>query len=388
MLAETPDRKPRVSHLTTLRTRIHDHRAQLRQAFRVTVAAVLSLAAARLLDLPMPLWAVLTAIIVTQLSVGRSLKATIDYLSGTFGGAVWGAAVAVVVPHASQIGLFAVLALAVAPLAVVAARRPGLTVAPITAVLVILLPAITHAGPVASALDRAIEVALGGIIGFAVSFLVVPANAHRMAAEAAATTLDQMAEAFAALVAGLEQGLDMDSLHRIQDHIGQALAELDVIRAEARHERAAYLAAGPDPGPLVRALLRLRHDLVMVGRVALMPLPEVFRLRPALARIEPAFAAYLRSCGAALRARQTPPPLDGVDAAVAAYAAEVALLRRDGLTRNLPGDGAERLFALGFALEQIHRNCAELGERLTEWAAPRPAFTWRRAGRSSTRSAA
>jgi hypothetical protein len=42
-------------------------------------------------------WAVLTAIILTQISVGRSLKATIDYLAGTIGGAIYGGVVSVLV---------------------------------------------------------------------------------------------------------------------------------------------------------------------------------------------------------------------------------------------------------------------------------------------------
>ncbi len=37
----------------------------------------------------MILWAVLTAVILTQMSVGRSVKATIDYSFGMLGGAIY-----------------------------------------------------------------------------------------------------------------------------------------------------------------------------------------------------------------------------------------------------------------------------------------------------------
>jgi uncharacterized membrane protein YccC len=47
----------------------------------------------------LPLWAVLTSLIVTQMSVGRSLKATRDYMLGTIGGAVFGGAIEVLIPH-------------------------------------------------------------------------------------------------------------------------------------------------------------------------------------------------------------------------------------------------------------------------------------------------
>jgi uncharacterized membrane protein YccC len=70
----------------------------------------MSLAAAQSLQLPLPLWAVLTAVIVTQMSVGRSLKATFDYLVGTLGGAIYGGAIGVLIPHSDEIALLAVLA--------------------------------------------------------------------------------------------------------------------------------------------------------------------------------------------------------------------------------------------------------------------------------------
>ena len=76
-------------------------RVQLTLSIRVTIAAVASLALAQFLQLPLPLWAVMTAIIVTQMSVGRSLKATFDYLVGTLGGAIYGGAVGVLVPHSN-----------------------------------------------------------------------------------------------------------------------------------------------------------------------------------------------------------------------------------------------------------------------------------------------
>src|SRR6185295_2148527 len=93
---------------------------------RVTVAAFGALAVAMALGLKLPLWAVLTSIIVTQMSVGRSLKATRDYMFGTIGGAIYGGAIAVLIPHSGEIQLLAVLVLAVAPLAFVAALNPSL----------------------------------------------------------------------------------------------------------------------------------------------------------------------------------------------------------------------------------------------------------------------
>jgi len=356
---------------TGLRAVVRRRRAQLALSIRVTVAALTALALAQLLHLPLPLWAVLTAVIVTQMSVGRSLKATMDYLIGTLGGAIYGGAIGVFIPHSSEIALLGVLALAVAPLTFIAAINPRFSVAPITAIIVLLLPSITHTSPIASALDRILEVALGGVTGLAVSFVLLPSSAHRQVAEAAARTLDRMARALSELLAGLTKGLDVDALHRIQDGIGQALVRLDTVGAEAERERTARIAVGADTGPLLRTLLRLRHDLVMIGRAASSPLPETIgmRLEPSLARAGAALADYLGASATALRGRH-PPLLTAVESALDAYAAETAALRREGLTQNLPGDAAERLYALGFAFEQMRNNLKDLERCVAEWAAP------------------
>jgi hypothetical protein len=80
----------------------------------------------------------------------------------------------------------------------------------------------------------------------------------------------------------------------------------------------------------------------MIGRAAVAPIPETLqaRLGPPLARV----AAF-----------------DG-------YAGEIAALRREGLTRDLPVDALERLFALGFAVEQLRHDFRELEQCVSEYA--------------------
>jgi uncharacterized membrane protein YccC len=363
MAAPAPPTRPRFAFR-------RPHWGELRLALRVTVAATLALASAQVLGLPLPLWAVLTAMVVTQLSVGRSLKATIDYLAGTVGGAVFGTVIAVAIPHAGEPGVLIVLALAVAPLSLIAAMAPRFTIAPATAVIVILLPMTTHSTSLVSALDRVMEVILGGGIGLMVSFLIVPSNAHRLAIETAAATLEQMALAFAALFQGLERGLDRPALHLAQDHIGQALGRLETLGAEAERERTARLAREPVIRPLLTCLLRLRHDLVMIGRVAFTPLPDALRerLRGPLATVETAITGHLRDAGAAILARRGPPSADTVESALAAFAAEVTTLRAQRMTAPLTDDEAERFFALGFVLEQMHADFHDLAVQVREWA--------------------
>src|SRR6201992_4522502 len=110
-----------IASLTRIALWLKSKKVELGLGVRVTVAAMAALVVALACGLRLPLWAVLTSIIVTQMSVGRSLKATRDYLIGTVGGAIYGGAVAVLIPHSGEGALLAVMVMAVEALALIAA---------------------------------------------------------------------------------------------------------------------------------------------------------------------------------------------------------------------------------------------------------------------------
>jgi uncharacterized membrane protein YccC len=344
--------------------------AQLALAVRVTVSTVVAFSLATALHLLLPLWAVLTSLIVTQMSVGRSLKVTRDYMFGTIGGAIYGGAIATLIPYSGEVELLGLLVLAVAPLALVASFNPSLNTATVTAVIVLLVPTLHHTSPVGSAIDRVMEVAVGAFTGLLVSFLVLPSRAHRQLRLNAARALELIAAALSELLAGLSRGRDNDALHRIQDGIGAALVELNATGVEAERERAAHLSFCPDTGPLLRTILRLRHDVVMIGRASVVPLPPDLQARLAapLSNVSGAIVSYLNAAADALRVTAVGPAHAPVEMAVQAYAEEVAALRSEGLTRGLPADVVERFFALGFVLEQMRQNLTDLERVVAEWS--------------------
>jgi uncharacterized membrane protein YccC len=350
------------------------YRSELGFALRITVASLASYAVAHALSLHLPLWAVLTSVIVTQVSVGRSLKMTADYLIGTLGGAIYGGAIAVFIPHTSEWALLAVLALVVMPMALIAAIRPGLNAAPVTAIIVLLVPLMSHIDPLDSAIDRVLEVAVGALIGLAVSLLVVPSRGHSLATTEASRALDLMAVAFEELLAGVTGGTDIDAMNRLQDGIGQSLATLNALAQEAERERRVRVAMGPDTGPMLRTLLRLRHDMVMIGRATGSPLPApiLLHMGPVLTQAREVTSSYLRACSVALATRTTAPSRDAIRAARHRYAAAFEDARNTGLTRDLPGDVAERFFALGFAFDQMNGNLRDLERVVGEWAKTDP----------------
>jgi len=358
---------------TWLSAKAREGRPQLLLCLRVTIAAIVSYLLAQLLTVPLAgLWAVLTSVVVTQMSLGGSLKAALEYAVGTLGGAIYAGAIGALIPHNTELTLLLVLALAVAPLALLAAVNPNFRVGPFTAVLVVVGTSATHIDPVGSAFYRVLEVALGGGTGLLVSLLVLPSRAQSLLLDAAAEMLEQLADALVALLAGLARPLETADISRLQGTIAAAYQRIAAVGAEAKREQLTYFAAHSDPGFLLRMLLRLRHDLVIIGRAAHAPFPEpaLSLLGPPLARVGEAMAGYLRACGSALAARHAAPALDAVELALEAYDTALAAARREARLRELPSDVVERVFAVGFALDQLHENFVDLARCVDECAQP------------------
>jgi hypothetical protein len=148
------------------------------------------------------------------------------------------------------------------------------------------------------------------------------------------------------------------------------MARLEIVAGEARQERQTYLSHEFDPDPFVRTVFRLRNDVVMIGRVATGPLPEPIRarLREPLEQVSQAAQRFLRACADALRQRKQPPVLDAVEQALAKFTATIEGLRREGATRALPAENIGRLYALGFAFDQLRQNFEDFRNRVIECA--------------------
>jgi uncharacterized membrane protein YccC len=360
-----------------LRDRLAAYRPQLRYCVRATIVVLAAVWLGRAAGLPLNgLWAVLTAVVVTQMSAGGSVRASIEYMVGTLAGAIYAGALGVALPHASPLALTGVLVLTIAPLAFAAAINASFRAAPFSAILVLLIAGQLGEGPVGSALLRIGEVALGAAIAIAAPFLVFPARAHSLALETAARILREMASVLPQLAAGCFEKLDPDQVRRIQDELGAAVTRLQTITADAHDERLFRLAADPDQGPLSRTLLRIRHDLVIIGRAAATPLQGTAArgLEPPLTRLAASAGEFMQRCATALLSRTQPPALGEMEAALAAFACALDAVRRDDMAEHLSAADVERLFALGFAFEQLHREFCDLDRCVRECArrAPRP----------------
>jgi len=343
-------------------------RPQLRLGVRITIASLATFAIAELLGLAQSLWAVLTAVIVTQASVGGALKAGVDRFVGSIGGAVWGVAVVLVLPHEGAANRVVALGVAVAPLAVVAAINPAYRVAPATAVIIVLAPVTQADGAVQAAIQRTLGVGLGSIVALAVALLVLPERARGHLARAAGAALETMAKLALVLKDGVARGVDQAVTQALHDRLRAQIGQAEAAAAEALRERRTYLAAGPDPEPLCRTLRRLRSDLMMIAQAESAPAPPPIleALAGPAAGALAAAAALMDDVAAAITHSAAPPSAAELDGALDAYAAAVAAMRRSGATRNLPDETVGRIFGLAFAAQDLRRNLHDLLDRAAE----------------------
>ena len=346
------------------------YRLEARLTLRMSAAGLIAFALAQLLGLARDYWAVLTAVIVMQASVGGSLKAMVDRFLGTIGGAAWGAVVTSSLPHADALSTGVALAVALVPLAGLVALNPTLRVAPVTAVIV-LLGASDQQAVFQTALDRVFEIGLGSAVALAVALLISPTSAHGMVRLAARDALAAMAEQLRNLLADISRPPDAAATTDLHDRIRTAIDRVSTAAEEARREQRAYLSVTPDPDPVVRTLRRLHHDLIMVARAVAAPLPEPVEQR-LVAPVSAAAAVLpdaLVGMGDALASAAPPPDTAPAHQALTGFSAEFATLRRDGIIRGFPEEEVERIFGLAFALEQLGRHLDELADRVQEIAA-------------------
>jgi uncharacterized membrane protein YccC len=347
------------------------HRLEMVHAVRMTAASVTALVLAHPLGLSGGLWAVITAIIVTQSNVGSSLKVAFEQFAGSLVSAVYATAIVLAIAPDDLPSSMVALVLALVPTTVLAAFSAGFRIAPITGAIILLGGAGSAAGPLGFAVGRIVEVGLGCGVGILVSILIVPAQASRLVLAAAADLARLMAMQLQALASGGETS--QAEVGRLAVQIREGLRRLETLVDEAAREQRSGLTNTPDEEPLLRTLGRLRHDLGMLRRAVRNlgrdPLPE--RAAEAWRFAAETGAETLRRIGQTLTGRPAQGDVGGLAMAVRAYRTALDDRRRTGLTQPLSTAALGRLFGIGFALEQFRRDLDDLIERSREISASR-----------------
>lgn len=315
-------------------------RERLRLAARVAAATAIAWFVAVGFDLPQSWWAVITALLVVQASLGGSIATGIDRVLGTMLGAAFGA-VAAWVHGKFALSLGLLLPLTVAPLALIAAKRATFRVAPVTAVIVLLVTQ-PDVSPFFAAGERIAEIMLGTVIGVLVSLTFLPTHASRQLLAHAADTVAMLGDLAAAHLAVPR---DLDFIEQLQVKMRAGLNALTTAVGDARRERIGLGTQAPDPAPIVRTVRRLRSDVAILDRVA----PRLGSLPPDLV------AAFAKAARDALhaKAQRLRSGERGGD-----YTALDAVIARLNETPDA--------LALAFAAETLKRDLLDLADRASE----------------------
>ncbi len=347
--------------------------ADARLALRATVAAFAAYLLAYWLDLPKGYWAVLSAILVVQSSLGASLAIAIDRCLGTIAGGAIGVLFAIIAGPSFWLTL-AFLVIGTFLAALLAARSPSYKLAPVT-VCVVMLADPTHADPWVSGLERILEISLGGAVGLACALLVLPSKAREYLYPHVADVLDGCAELIDLGARGLVEGaLDPSSLDATNTRVRIALRAADTRAGEAKREKFGFFSQSRDVTPLVRGGRRLWHTVIMLLRGAAHPLDQELGrdAGPALTAAATALSAVARGLATSMRGEVG----TDIDALLETAAGTVTALdaQMDRLTQSgaFSGDGASlvQLSAAVAACEHLLENLTDLAARLKDIRAP------------------
>jgi uncharacterized membrane protein YccC len=321
-------------------------RRQMVHASRMTAAGLGAYALVYLLGLSEGLWVIITAIVVTQSSVGGSLKMALDQAVGSLFGAIYATAVVLLISPQNHLESVAALILALVPLSFLSALYPGYRAAPITGVIMLLAGA--GGGPRPQA-----------------------ARASQAVIETTAKAAELLAQQLRAIAAYSDkQPSDLGSNAK---RIRETMMQLERLVGEATRERRALLTDIPDVEPLLRTTGRLRHDVNMLRRAVREAESDVVddRITEAFRNAVLTGAARLEKIGEGLRlgassksAGET--DIDDLSEAVRKYRQTLQAMRESGATRQLSTAVLTRLFGTGQTLDQFRRNLGDLTARYEE----------------------
>jgi uncharacterized membrane protein YccC len=279
-----------------------------RAAVRMLVAALGAYICTTLIHLPGPYSAVITTLIVARPHSGGVLRASFERLTATIlGAAIACAATLGRLVHAPELLL---IAIALGPLALIAAHNSAYRTAMIAAIIVLSAPA-TGGAPLHVAVVRLLGVSLGALIGALVSVTILPSRREVVVASMSA----KVVETFPDLLRNAmdPRAGDDKSRDKFEFRVRQSLRELGML---IRDRPDALPAKGP-AAAMVKFTVQMHADIAFLKRELQAQRPAVgaaagdtsTHVPPELENFMRAFADTTTQVAAMARGRSGPPDI-------------------------------------------------------------------------------
>jgi len=285
-------------------------------ALRMVLAAIGSYALSQALHLPEAFWAVLTALVASRPHAAGTARAGIDRLIGTIAGAAVATAFALTHLHLSQLEmLFAVLV----PLCLLVALHENYRAAPIAA-LIVLSGGMIGQSPLNTALYRTSEIAVGALVAFVVSAVVLPNRSEDKAYQRAATVAGLLSRLIElVLVPPVNEEPTTD---RVKERIRGELRALALLTHSSRWRRTSETRIAR----VARLMSALHADMGFMERtMTRSPVKEeAAAFATNVREIAAAFQLTLAQAAEAFTGGATPPRMDSIDSSLASLEARPA----------------------------------------------------------------
>ena len=339
----------------------------LRQGIKTGLAGAITYAIYIGWHLPQGYWAVFTALVVIQVTMGASWKPALYRTIGSTAGAVAAMLLFIVIgPGTVRVGIMLfVLATLFGFLTVL---HPSFSAAGFTAAIVLVLGRIEG-----SALEvgwlRVLYTVLGSVVAFAVGALIWPVRAREGLRNKIASILDGAGALYHAVTTAALHGIDNElqvrdldrQLHDLRRGITQQMDEARNELAFTRFNQDAYQQFVQAADQLRRRLTAMAEDSSLFVHAQVEP-----GLLPSLPALAERTAQTFGALAAAIRKKETPPNSADLDAAVLALDADLAELRQQRATAPFALDRMLPFWALVFNLREVAQDLKQLESTLPQ----------------------
>ena len=331
------------------RALFHEHQDALLVAGRVGISATLAYLIASLQHLPETYWPVMSAVIVARGGAKGAGGSATDRLVGTLAGAAVGLAASFL--HGFGLPQWALLFLAMAPMAFLSADNAAFRAAPMAAMIVLSASASGKTGlfGLGVAALRVLDVGMGTLVALFVSYVVLPSNAMKALRKTAAALMMPLANLLS-LGMRPEDIEAQDKFKRLNAKTRKEMRELTIAARQIKAKRTERDLAETLPNQFTGALSRTHGTIVFIARaLAGAPLPD---------GVTAALRPFLRDARARLGAihhllAEGTPTGSGAELAASVDAAAARILR-------VTSDPAAHLEALPFLMQTLRDDLNDL----------------------------
>lgn len=337
----------------------------LKQGIKTGLAGIITYTIYIGFHLPQGYWAVFTALVVTQVTLGASWKPALYRTIGSTSGALAAMVLFLILgPGTIRVGLMLfVLATFFGFLTVL---HPSFSAAGFTAAIVLVLGRI-EGTPLHVGWLRVLYTLLGSGVAFAVGALIWPVRAREGLRNKIAHILDGAGALYRAITAAALQGIDNEQqvrdldrrLHDLRRGITQQMDEARSELSFSRFNEGEYQAFVDQVDQVRRRLTAMAEDSSLYVRAQLQPqlLPSLPALVEQTVQTFARLATEVNSAGATISSAELETAIRNLDA-------DLARLREQRATAPLALDRMLPFWALVFNLREVAQDLNQLASTL------------------------